>query len=329
MTGRPAITYHQLQTFLAVARTGNLTTVARELNATQPTVSLQLHSLRKALGTPLFERPGGRFRLTPAGEKLRRYAEEALDGLRTLQQEIAVLKGSPTGSLAVGVTFFVISRVLPDPSRFRAQFPGVDIQVQVDLPEPLFNRLLTNTLDVVCYLKVRTPPEFTVETLGEEEFAIIISPQNRLAGRRRVSVADLSEESLVVSSTAPYRELVEAKVRAASVVPRVVTAARNSDAVNALVDRNMGYTMHLKSLVAADIAAGRFAQLRLEGPPLLGEIAVAFRPRRDVPPLIQEFIRFARAELKRSLNGQAPATSTRVTDDDRPARARRRPRRRC
>lgn len=328
MTERPAITYHQLQTFLAVARTGNLTTVARELNATQPTVSLQLHSLRKALGTPLFERPGGRFRLTPAGEKLRRYAEEALDGLRTLQQEIAVLKGSPTGSLAVGVTFFVLSRVLPDPSRFRAQFPGVDIQVNVDLPEPLFSRLLTNTLDVACYLKVRTPPELTVETLGEEEFAIIASPQHRLAGRRRITAADLSEESLVVSSSKVYRELVETKLRAVGVIPRVTAEARNSDAVNALVDRNMGYTMHLKSLVAANIAAGRFVLLQLEGPPILGEIAVAFRSRRDVPPLIEDFVRFIRAELARSLSRHAPETPPHAPAGGRAVRAPRRRRRR-
>lgn len=323
MIGRPGITYHQLQTFLAVARTGNLTTVARELNATQPTVSLQLHSLRKALGITLFERPGGRFRLTAAGEKLRRYAEEALDGLRTLQQEIAVLKGSHAGSLAVGVTFFVINRVLPEPPRFRAQFPDVDIQIHVDLPEPLFRRLLTNTLDVACYLKVQTPPGLTVETLGEEEFAIIASPKNRLAGRRRISAAELSEESLVVSSSSVYRELVESKLRAAGVTPRVMTEARNSEAVNTLVEHNVGYTMHLKSLVAAGIAAGQFIPLRLEGPPILGEIVVAFRSRRDMPPLIGEFVRFVRAELERSFSRHAPETPRRATPHSRAGGSRR------
>jgi LysR family transcriptional regulator, low CO2-responsive transcriptional regulator len=327
VVGRTGITYHQLQTFLAVARSGNLTKVARELNATQPTVSLQLRALRKSLGISLFERPGGRFRLTPAGEKLRRYAEEALDGLNTLQQEIAVLKGSLTGSLAVGVTFFVVSRVLPEPPRFRAQFPGVDIQLHVDLPEPLFNHLLTNTLDVACYLKVRTPPGLTVELLGEEEFAIIASPQHRLAGRRRISAKELSEEPFVVSSVSVFRELVEAKLRAVGVTPRVVAEARNYDAVNELVDRNVGYSMHLKPLVAADIAAGRFVPLRLDGPPILGEIVVAFRTRRAVPPLIEEFVRFMRAELERPRSGRGPETPTRDAPGGRAVGARR-PRRR-
>ena len=152
VSDRTGVTYHQLRTFLAVARIGNLTRVARELNATQPTVSLQLQSLRKSLGLPLFERPGGRFRLTPAGEKLRRYAEEALGGLRLLQQELDVLKGSFAGPLHVGATFTVGRYVLPSPLfRFREQFADVNLQFRVDIyPEQLFSRLLANTLDVAC-----------------------------------------------------------------------------------------------------------------------------------------------------------------------------------
>ena len=64
------MTYTQLRTFLAVVRAGNLTKAARELNASQPTVSLQLRALRRSLGAILIERVDSGLRLTPAGEKL-------------------------------------------------------------------------------------------------------------------------------------------------------------------------------------------------------------------------------------------------------------------
>jgi len=313
MSERTTITFHQLQTFLAVARSGNLTKVARELNATQPTVSVQLGALRKSFGVPLFERPGGRFRLTPAGERLQRYAEETLEGLRELQQDMAVLKGSLTGSLAVGVTYLVAGRL--SPTLFRARFPGVAVQVHVDLPEPLFQRVLNNALDVACYLKVRTPPPLTLEPLGEEEFVIIASPHHRLAGRRSISAEELSQESLLVSAVTVFRELVEAKLRAAGVTPRAVAEARNYDAVKELIDRNRGYSLHLKSLAAPEIAAGRFVALRLAGPPIVGEVVAAMRPRALASPLVQEFVRFIRAELSRPAKGRP----------DPPARPRRRP----
>jgi DNA-binding transcriptional LysR family regulator len=322
VVGRTGITYHQLQTFLAVARSGNLTRVARDLNATQPTVSLQLSSLRRSLGISLFERPGGRFRLTPAGEKLRRYAEETLEGLHILQQDIGVLKGSLTGSLVVGVTFFVVSRVMSGLPRFHVQFPGVDIQAHVDRPEPLFNQLLASTLDVACYLNVQTPPGLTVEPLAQEEFVIIASPQHRLARRRRISSEELSQETLVVSNVSVFRELIETKLRAGGVTPRVVAEARHHDDAQRLVASNVGYSMHLKPLVAAELAAGRFVHLRLDGPVMFGEIVAAFRSRRGAPPLIEEFIRFMRAELERPRDRKL-ARPTRVGTGSSAAGARR------
>jgi hypothetical protein len=46
---------------------------------------------------------------------------------------------------------------------------------------------------------------------------------------------------------------------------------------------NVGYSLHLKPLAAADIAAGRFVTLRLEGPPIVGEIVAATSNAGDVP----------------------------------------------
>ena len=176
------ITYHQLQTFATAARLGSLTKAARELNASQPAVSIQLRALQKALGTALIERSENGFRLTPAGEKLRRYAEETLGNLRILQQDIAALKGTLAGPLALGATFVISRYVLPSMlSRFREQFPGVDLQLHVDVPQPLFSGLLANTLDVACYIGVDTPPGLTVEPVCDERFVVFASPRHRLA----------------------------------------------------------------------------------------------------------------------------------------------------
>jgi DNA-binding transcriptional LysR family regulator len=322
MIPRGAITYHQLQTFVVVARTRNLTKAALELRATQPTVSLQLQSLRKLLGTALFERPGGQFRLTAAGERLRRYAEEALEGLRAMQQDVAVLKGVPAGALGVGVTFFAASHIMPRLPLFRAKFPDVDVQITMDLPEPLFSRLLSGSLDVVCCIKCRTPPALTIEILGQEEFAIIASPNHRLARRRRITPEELSDEPFVVSSVAVFRELAEAKLRAVGVTPRIVAEARNYDAVKDLVESNVGYSIHLKPLAAADVAAGRFVSLRFGGPPLVGEIAAVSRSRGPLSPLIGEFIRFVRADMEGPRRARSRPKPSRVRGPVRSGRRR-------
>ena len=293
------ITYHQLRTFLAVVRTGSLTKAARELHATQPTVSLQLHALRSFLGAPLFERPGGRFRLTPAGERLRRYAEESVGGLRSLQQDVAVLMGSLAGPLAIGATFVVSRYVLPSVlSRFREQFPDVDVQLHVEFPEPLFRDLLSNGLDVGCHIGARTPSGLTVERLADAEFVIISSPRHPLAGRRRITPRELSGHAFVAFASVPLRELIEEKLRGAGVAPRVVAEARHHDAIKKLVERSAGYAMLIRASVEDDLVRGRLVSLELDGPPIVGEIVMTYRSQPAISPLVREFINFVRAELE-------------------------------
>jgi LysR family transcriptional regulator, low CO2-responsive transcriptional regulator len=294
------ITYHQLRTFLAVARTGSLTKAARELNATQPTVSLQLRALRGFLGTPLFERPGGRFRLTHAGERLRRYAEDTVGGLRSLQQDVATAKGSLAGPLAVGTTFVISRYILPSIlSRFLEGSPGIELQLYVEFPEPLLRGLLANSLDVACYINVPAPPGLTVERLCDEEFIVFVSPQHRWARRRVVTPAELSKEPFVASVSAPLRALTDAKLRAAGVTPMVMAEARHHDAIKKMVEHDIGYAMLIRSSVAAELASGRLVALNLEGPPILAELVAAYRSRAVISPLVVEFVEFVRVELNR------------------------------
>lgn len=292
------ITYHQLRTFLVIARTGSLTKAARELNATQPTVSLQLHALQKFLGKPLLQRDGNTFQLTPSGERLRRYAEDALGGLRILQQDIAALDGNVAGPLAVGATFVVSRYVLPSALfRFREQFPDVNVHLHLDFPEPLFKGLSANTLDVVCYLDVRTPAEFTVESVGAEELVIVVSPAHPLAGRRRITPQQLNEQAFVAPASHTLRESIEAKLRERGVALRIVAEGNHMDAVKKLVERNVGVSALIRASVADELTSRRLVALRLNGAPMHSEIVMAYRSRTAATPLVQEFIRFVRADL--------------------------------
>ena len=51
-------TLHQLKVFEAVARHNSFTRAAEELFLTQPTVSMQVKQLTKAVGLPLFDQVG-------------------------------------------------------------------------------------------------------------------------------------------------------------------------------------------------------------------------------------------------------------------------------
>lgn len=302
------VTFPQLQSFLAVCRTGSLTQAARELGASQPTVSLQIKSLARQLGAPLVERDGRGLRLTPAGNALRLYARDALDGLRALEQHVQALQGGGAGSLAVGASATAGGYILPSIlGRFRVRFPKVEIRLQVDSPEHLFRDLSTGALDVVLSVGVRTPAGLAVEALCDEELTLVVSPRHPLARRRRITAKDLSDQPLVTSlSGALFRELVEGKLRAAGVVPRVAIEARHPEAMKKLVENDMGYSLLFRPSVAEELKNGRLAALRLGGSPIMGQLIMACRPHRIPSPLVQQFVHFVRAELAHHRRSKAP-----------------------
>lgn len=299
------ITYHQLRTFLAVIRTASLTKAARELNTSQPTVSLQLRALRKSLGTDLLERSGNGLHVTPSGEMLRRFADETLGGLRILQQDLAGLKGNLAGDLAVGTTFALSDVLASLSSRFRAQFPSIVLQLHVDIPEHLFEHLATGALDAAFYIHVPTPAGLAVEQVGDEELVIIAAPQHSLASRRQIPPGELNGQPLVASRPGLFRESLNAKLRSLGVSPGVVTDAQNFDAVKRLVAENKGISIYAKRLIASEIATGQLVRLDVDCPPIIADIVLAYRNAPVVPPLIKEFIPFLRDEIRASRGGGA------------------------
>ena len=72
------MTLQQLRYFIATTRHGSFAGAADELLLKQPSVAEQIRRLEAELGVPLFARTKRRLTLTPAGEALRPYAEQAL-----------------------------------------------------------------------------------------------------------------------------------------------------------------------------------------------------------------------------------------------------------
>ncbi|MEM6521170.1 MAG: LysR family transcriptional regulator, partial [Cyanobacteria bacterium P01_C01_bin.70] len=96
-------TLHQLKVFEATARHGSFTRAAEELYLTQPTVSIQVKQLTKAVGLPLFEQIGKRLYLTQAGQQLLETCQRVFEGLDQFEMAIADIKGMKQGQLRIAV----------------------------------------------------------------------------------------------------------------------------------------------------------------------------------------------------------------------------------
>ncbi len=76
--------WNHARAFLVTAREGSLSSAAKELGLTQPTLSRQVSGLEKSLNVVLFEKFGRGLALTPAGHDLLSYVEKMGDAAENL-----------------------------------------------------------------------------------------------------------------------------------------------------------------------------------------------------------------------------------------------------
>src|SRR5580765_2889574 len=93
-----------LRTLQAITRHNSFSRAARELNLTQPAVSMQIRLLEQALGLPLLERVGKRAFATRGGEVLLAHAARALRELQTGVERVHELRGVVAGRLRLGTS---------------------------------------------------------------------------------------------------------------------------------------------------------------------------------------------------------------------------------
>src|SRR5690349_15555257 len=124
--------WNGVRMFLALARTGRLSTAARQLGVEHTTVSRRLAGLEEDLGTPLFYRTVGGYRLTAAGESTRPAAEAMERAARQLGASARERTGIVEGQVRLAlVPEFASHWLAPQLPLFRSLHPRIELQVLV------------------------------------------------------------------------------------------------------------------------------------------------------------------------------------------------------
>ncbi|NWD77475.1 LysR family transcriptional regulator [Pseudomonas gingeri] len=137
-----------LKTFVAVVDEGGFSRAAARLHLTQSAVSGHLRRLEEQVGKPLLARTTRSQQLTADGERLMAYARGILALNRDAWAELT--RSAFQGNLRIGVSEeFADARLLRDLQAFAADYPGMQINVQVSIPGSLLSLMKQGELDVV------------------------------------------------------------------------------------------------------------------------------------------------------------------------------------
>lgn len=188
----------QLETFLALAETKNFSRCAQRLIISQSAVSKRIFELEKELGQTLFHRSGG-VALTGEGRAFRPYAEQMLN-LREQAAERLKRSSQYASHLFIGCTYaYYDMRLGAQIDGFAGKNPGCSVKVRLAHSGQLIGLLLKSALDVAFTHSPIEYPEYTCESLGEEE-VILVTGSSNAAHPHGISGAELQTLDMVDSN---------------------------------------------------------------------------------------------------------------------------------
>ena len=124
--------WDDVRLFLALARFGSARASAKELNVSHTTIARRAEQLESDLGTRLFERDVGGYRLTGAGETMMSSALRAEDALLGAERQLHGRDAELSGDIRVTTSDIIaIYLLLPETAEFTHQYADIDLEVLV------------------------------------------------------------------------------------------------------------------------------------------------------------------------------------------------------
>ncbi|WP_284272805.1 LysR family transcriptional regulator [Mesorhizobium huakuii] len=292
-----------LKTFLAVARSRNVTRAAAAVHLAQSSVSDQIQALEAELGAALFTRSKSGLELTTAGLALKPIAEELLRLDGEARAAVLAAAGQTSGALTIGALETIASaRLAPWLPRFQAGHPDITVRMKVADSGTLRRLLEDGDIDVAfCFerqdgAKGAADERLARRTIGAEPLVLVAAPGQGAAPR---DLADLAALRFVATEPGcVYRHMFDsAFVEADMAPPKPAVEVGSIGAIARLVATGAGLGLIPRLAVSDALARGELMELPWPGRMRPAPLTMVWRRRRVQPPELKQLLAAARDSL--------------------------------
>ncbi len=242
----------QLRCFVEIVDSGSFSEAADRLFMTQSSVSKRIQALEKELKVELFDRSRRKCRLTEAGELLCGDAKRMVELYRHMT-ETAAAYGEREGqelriaSIPVMAQYDLTGLV----AEFSGFHPGVRLHIREMEGADIAARLKQQEFDFAFMRTEHLEEGFAWIKVAEDRLAAAVGASHPLAGRRRLSLAELKEENFLLlgQPTLLYETGIQA-CRQEGFTPKVTYTGERMETILGLVGRNQGISLMMERAAA-------------------------------------------------------------------------------
>ncbi len=291
---------YQLKVFLSVFRHRSFTAASKELNLTQPSVSIHIKKLEEELGLRLFDKAGRKILPTREASLLAGKAEEIMESIRDIKSNITSARGEIRGIITIGATSIPGSYVIPPlAAEFTRLYPDVFFQVVIGESREIAEKVLGGELLVGI---VEETKEFdTLDCLHrfKDELVLVSAPEftkkNQITPLGLFSMPLLMREEDSDSQRSMQKQHLLHRISLRTLHIKAILGS--TDSLREAVKAGLGATILSRFVVSGDLKAGLMKEIKIRGVKMKRQFQIITRKKRAIPEHYLAFIRFLSDKL--------------------------------
>jgi DNA-binding transcriptional LysR family regulator len=181
----------ELHVFCAVCDAGTLSRGAESVALSMSAVSAKMKGLEGAFGQVLFERSNRGIVLTPAGVRLRKHAQELLQKMQVVTEDMTVGCSAATQLIRLAVSrTTAVEPLIPRLGAFLKQHEGMNVVVSKHCEAEVIHHLIDGRVDMGLCVSSVVGSELQAFSVGRERLVLIVANQHKWAGQPTMSFAE-------------------------------------------------------------------------------------------------------------------------------------------
>ena len=298
------IEFRHLRTIKAIHEAGGLARAADQMNITQSALSHQVKGLEDQAGVELFVRRSKPLKLSAAGMRLLRLAEQVLPQVEALQAEFTGLRDGSSGRLHIAIECHACFEWLfPVLEQFRRSWPDVDVDIRPGLAFDALPALMKEEVDLVVSSDPEELPGVEFVELFDYAPVFVAASIHPLAQKPYIEAPDFRGETLITYPVERTRlDVFSQLLIPAKVEPAAVRQAELTAVILLLVASNRGVSVLPDWVVREVKYSSDYVTRPLTEKGLTRRLYAAVRSDERDKPYMRKLIELARIEARKLQN---------------------------
>lgn len=239
-------TLRQLEFFIALAQTQQISKAASHCNISQSSMTVAMRNLEEVMNNSLFLRHAKGITLTAAGERFLHHARKIINDSQLAIDDLLYQPQLAEGTVTIGIANTLSAYLLPAIiSEVEQHFPLMTITYTEGNPAALVSSLKQGETDFCLLLtsNISQDSALNIDTFIRSQRRLWVSQGHPLLNKAVIRLADIENVPFLLLDTDEYPHVIRDHWRTRGGQPAITFSTSSFEAVRSLVAKGKGVTI--------------------------------------------------------------------------------------